>query len=790
MSYWRSVGSPTWDPVTSTVTVNGVKTVTGAADPPGLGHTAAQNGRPPDLYVDRDGVRLWMINRMPSATATNGPNNQGGTQRMMESQPEPIRAGRPLYATVPGVSDRALFDWSSINLGAPNYLVDSVDTASVEFEQTVLQKGGHQAALQVAWYREDAMRYNFNTVGQSPNVGNSNYLSIDVNERLLDGRPNPYFLRPYIGVIEGRFARNPNLREIFRTQLAYVADFTGNRGWSKWLGRHHFLGYYEYRDNRNYNYIYRHANVSVPGNPVYVVPGINRGDGSANTAVRTYNHYYVGDNQGQNVDYAPGAAALGPYDFLWYNPRTSQWVTDRADLGIAGWNSGNGSRSLIKTRGAMVQSSLWRDRLVLTLGKRTDQNLDKPYKAAVLDANGIDYNFAATEQLRSVDWTSQEGDTLTKGIVAKPLRWLHFHYNESDSFKPDVPRINLAFELLGNPRTEGKDFGFSLNLFQGKLSVRFNRYDTTTLNTRNGQSATLATRVLRLDRLASAQSDDIFNLERQALAWVRALNPTWTTAQVQAESNRQIGFSPEEDNLIRTYGTTETGDVRSKGDEIELHYNPDSIWTVKLNVARTNTFDSKLSPGMATRIAQRLPLWQSIIDPRTNTRWWTSDYGGTRTAEFYYYNSVLAPLTLAQATEGARRAQVREWRANLSTSYRLAGITEQKHLKRMTVGGAARWEDRSAIGYYGIPVGGDISLATEYDKDRPIWDPANTYLDAFVTYNTRLFSDKIRARFQLNGRNLQEGGRLQGIGAYPDGRAHTFRIINPRTFIFSATFDL
>ncbi|MGH7943468.1 MAG: hypothetical protein ACREH8_08435, partial [Opitutaceae bacterium] len=73
---------------------------------------------------------------------------------------------------------------------------------------------------------------------------------------------------------------------------------------------------------------------------------------------------------------------------------------------------------------------------------------------------------------------------------------------------------------------------------------------------------------------------------------------------------------------------------------------------------------------------------------------------------------------------------------------------------------------------------------------RPIWSPANTYVDAFITYNMRLFSDKVRARFQLNGRNLQESGRLQAVGAYPDGRPHTFRIINPRTFIFTTTFDL
>ncbi|MEO5958865.1 MAG: hypothetical protein ABIR80_07090, partial [Opitutaceae bacterium] len=63
--------------------------------------------------------------------------------------------------------------------------------------------------------------------------------------------------------------------------------------------------------------------------------------------------------------------------------------------------------------------------------------------------------------------------------------------------------------------------------------------------------------------------------------------------------------------------------------------------------------------------------------------------------------------------------------------------------------------------------------------------------DGFATYTTRLFSDKIRARFQLNVKNIQESrAHLQPTGAYPNGIAHTFRIIDPRQFIFTSTFDL
>ena len=46
------------------------------------------------------------------------------------------------------------------------------------------------------------------------------------------------------------------------------------------------------------------------------------------------------------------------------------------------------------------------------------------------------------------------------------------------------------------------------------------------------------------------------------------------------------------------------------------------------------------------------------------------------------------------------------------------------------------------------------------------------------------------ATFQFNVRNLQEGGRLQAIGVDPDGTPKTYRIVDPRQFILTATFDL
>ena len=126
----------------------------------------------------------------------------------------------------------------------------------------------------------------------------------------------------------------------------------------------------------------------------------------------------------------------------------------------------------------------------------------------------------------------------------------------------------------------------------------------------------------------------------------------------------------------------------------------------------------------------------------------------------------------------------------MTANYRLAGFFNNQYLKRMSVTGAVRWESKGAIGYYGVPINGDIMAATQLDPNRPIFDSDHAYYDAGISYATRVYNDKWRVRFQLNGRNLQESGRLQTVGAYPNGRGQSFRIVDPRTFIFTTSVDL
>jgi hypothetical protein len=374
-------------------------------------------------------------------------------------------------------------------------------------------------------------------------------------------------------------------------------------------------------------------------------------------------------------------------------------------------------------------------------------------------------------------------------VVVRPVRWLSLHANKSDSFVPAESATNLLLETVADPGGEGVDYGLTLNLFDGKLVARLNKYETKQLRSRNGQSTTLANRIRGIDFDTANRSSTPFFLIPQATGWVQRANPSWNAAQVAAEVSRIARF--DQDYIARQLDEemVETEDAISKGEELEVFYNPNAYWTLKFNVTRQEAINARVAPGITDYLNLRMPVWQSIVDPETGLKWWDAPYDASgRSAAVFFRDSVLAPLQVAQATEGKSRPQIREYRANFLTSYRLAGLTDHKIIRNFQVGGALRWEDKGAIGYYGVqqlptPV-------TALDPSRPIYDKARLYPDAFITYRTKLFANKVAASFQLNVRNFTEDGRLQAVKANPDGTANVFRIIDPRQFILSATFEL
>lgn len=89
--------------------------------------------------------------------------------------------------------------------------------------------------------------------------------------------------------------------------------------------------------------------------------------------------------------------------------------------------------------------------------------------------------------LRLVSEAVERGSGVTR-FLAEAVRGLSFTYNKSDNFIPQAPAVDLYLNPLPNISGKGKDFGFWLNMADGRFVLRVNRWETSQLNARDGDA--------------------------------------------------------------------------------------------------------------------------------------------------------------------------------------------------------------------------------------------------------------------------------------------------------------
>jgi len=812
ISYWQQSGRPTWDASTWTLTRQGVRTVvpystTVATENAAFGNGVVSAGTElarAIIFVDRGAADLWTTGYISGINANGIPSPDfhpnTGHQRFIETAPPP-RVG-PLAPTSISITDRSVYDWSEVNISAANWSHDKTDSYQAQLEHFFINTPRHVLAAQLGFRREESRRQSRSFIGTSG--GSAMIVYMDVTERLPDGRSNPYFLRPYVDALEPSSSRSSPVRDEYKSQLVYKLDFSREQGRRRWIGEHAFSGYHEYKRTLNMSYPFRDVIVS---DHAWLPAGANRANGA--TIARANYRYYLGDNKGENIDYGSPAwdKLNGTRNFTWYNAQLGRWVDEPTAIGEAFVPGNRVSANVIKTAGGVMQNHLFGDRLVTTFGLRRDTNFNRNAAQTTLLPDGITPNYNADDVWPN-NWFERSGRTKTTGAVLRPFRgWsfldaraqtgsgitrvasdfirsLNFHYNQADSFIPQTTAQNLNLRQLPNPTSETLDRGVSFGL-AGKLYVKLNVYETKQVNSRTGDAGVIATRAGRID-FAFAGNNDQFNLQRQAAAWVGSANPTFTQDQLNAEVARIMEVPADRLAQMNAFPIAETSDVVSKGKEIEITYNPTNFWTAKTTITQQSVVEANVTPGIQDYIDNRLPIWNRVIDPRTNTPWFTTRYGSAGTASDFLNGVVVGPYKLLRANEGKRRPQQREWRANFLTNYRLAGLgTDRAWIKRFAVSGAVRWEDKGGIGYYTYD-----NDPNAYDPNRVVFDKGHVYVDLGASYNQRIFRNRVGMSVQLNLRNAGENGRIQPVGALPNGQPHSFRIIDPQLFILTASFSL
>lgn len=921
VSEWRNSGRPSWDPSTQMITYsdgatkgpylidsrdararnadgtlntnvnfpigNAVMETTTATGFYVAGLTLQSPANRPHLRFDNGKVvDFWVDSALAGATTTTLPNSVYAAPTVNAVAFDPVTgryfgrtpaqwiaasarsaSTRARVAPVPAastgatgygswaevaVTDKGIYDWTKYNIQGSNYGTQDAETYNIEFQQELLPN----LNLSVGWFRQELKEYTHYGQGQANDAVR---LFVDVNTKLLDGTPNPYYGAAYLQDWQADDFSRPETNNNLRAMLAYELDFRQRDGWLSNLGHHRFLALGSQQKQENNNLRYR---LSYDGGDPRFLPtpanlaaaGNNRNSWAGNAA-SIARWYYVGSPAGAGtVDHgikavnAPGLGGPDHATLRFYDWTTGAYSTSEMDFDHNLFYAGGGFGVTQKKTDSSSfgwTGYLWKDRIIPTLGWRKDkvkisQNNRTGITADKLYTNGFGIPGADEVQGPSIYFA---GTTRTLGGAVRPfqswpgidqkadggnfladaVRNLSFYYNKSDNFNaPSTLQTNFFRQQNPVPTGEGKDYGVGLSLFKNKLVIRLNWYEETNQDAPSAAGSTPAGRVVRIDTQSARDWATavvrIRSGENPSVAgWGNSGNNTTTplTSAQQDQIATLYGLPfdwPQGANIQPTESNV------SKGKELQLTYNPTRSWTMKLTVGQQKASYSKSVKEISDWLAVRMPVWTSLkaldLAPeyikadgsvlRLQNYWtgtgFSSDAAsnsagpvttGTGTPEQTFGSIVTPEYYRLRGLENTNSPNLREWSASYLTNYTFT----QERLKGFAVGGSVRWASNAVAGYYGLidpstyshptPTTANITYP---DLARPIYTPAETNVDLFVSY-TRKLTDKVRMKVQLNVRDVTESGKLIATQFNPDGSAAGYRIIDPRTWFVTTSFD-
>lgn len=375
-----------------------------------------------------------------------------------------------------------------------------------------------------------------------------------------------------------------------------------------------------------------------------------------------------------------------------------------------------------------VQSKTLKNRLATTLGYRWDDLKGYTLNPAlnVRNAIGEASRWQDLPLLSSPSNTLRNG-TFTGGAVLHILPQLSLQYNQSETSTGAGNQKDMYAQPLPVSMGTGQDYGVKFAFFGDKLTGSLTRY-------------------------RSSQDNQLISTVQGLGASLNDMGRTLGIAVLQAVQDPR-----------------DTQDIVSRGYELELIYNPTSSWRISANVSKNNNIVSNVNSRAARFLEEHVyPLEQtsgSVVLAN----------GSTVTQQIANYR--ISMRNNKTAVEGRQAEELREWNANLVTSYRIP----EGRFKGLAFGGNVQYRGSSIIGAIVNPVTNIPDFA------HPIKGPAYTILGAHLRYEHRV-SQRFTLEFALNARNLLDDYPLIAKSASSsDGATIVYQQLEPRTFMFSTT---
>ena len=697
----------------------------------------------------------------------------------------------------PEVGDTSIFDWRNQLLDGPNKREwEDFHVGNVSYDQHwkhALGTVGFEAALN----REKHTRNYYDLFA----AGRGYAINIDINTTLPWGAPNPNFGRPFMASNGTRSTTGEN-RSSDRLTAFLELDFARQTERLKWLGRHNFTGFanrFTY-DEQNFSGTNRtdlgwvlQARAAV--NPVTARDDINSEDGTVRTVV------YLGPSLA-NATTAAGANLQGIQTELnpanvtgWaWDPTSRAFVTRPVEVSRiinddVFYNQSSGGslvRQVISSQSAVHQARwLKGEWIVSTLGWRKDQV--KSYRKNADNDVRNQYNFidraSPNFRLPSIPGSVFEQAIWSHGIVVhrppflKIFRSVDFSvfYSKSENFQPADARISIFGQPIEPPGGTTNDRGFTLGFLGGKISTRFNWFETASAratDTYPGFLIETDARIMRYNTpaaLAAAGYKGPPQFLKTLINW-------------QEFSGPPTGSAPSGVNI--TYATPgnvrDTTSTASKGFEFEAIYNPTTQWRMAFNVSQQQASQADIAPATQEYLKLRLAEWTT--DKAANL---ISDESG-QPVRIRVYDTLINALNGKLARSGQKVSELREWRANFVGNYTFA---RDSRLRGWSLGSGLRWQDKVGIGYPIIASTIAGKVVNVPDLQRPYYGPSEFAVDGWVGYTRKIWQNRINWRLQLNVRNLLDDDKLIPAAAQPDGSIASWFAPQGRTFMLRSTFE-
>jgi len=336
------------------------------------------------------------------------------------------------------------------------------------------------------------------------------------------------------------------------------------------------------------------------------------------------------------------------------------------------------------------------------------------------------------------------------------LPWFSLTYNHSNNFQPGTAR-SVSGDLLPNPEGDGSDYGIRFNFFDDKIVGDVSYYENFTRN--------------RADNTISAGV---------GLPFKGNIDPLWQTIAAAENKPEYLGF-PYSDASSTWQDILTT---KSQGYEASVTTNLTPAWRFTINGSKRSKGET-IERGRYIKeyLTHWIPIWKA------NPQWmgYSGPPGSASIDNVAHRVSNLetALQNLAALANYPDDAFAPSWTMNVVTNYSFS----QRLLRGFSLGGSMNMRGRSIAGF--AEGAGNV-----VDPTQPYYVGGVKTVGAWLTYQRKLFNNKVAWRIQLNVRNLLDENTLSPLRLLDkrDGThkssIETYRLNEPRTYVLTSSFKL